>query len=588
MAYGLSQPVLMGEMSVEIPDDFSFDEFNRLVETFTEAPNASSQEPRDGAYSLLCRILEWYCSLQRNQKIPVFGPFHVKGINAGSSVVPREFFVAVPFASTRASLKTLAWIERTVNHFMADRPLDVKATSARMRKEFDELLVELREFSVIGVNNFAFIENAYRMGIPCNYVTDGTYSFGIGMRRRLLRSSYTDKTSVIGASIAKKKTRTARMLSQSGLPAPRHLVAKDEEEAVSHARDLGYPVVVKPDDQEQGRGVAAGLTDAEQVVDAWREAETFSGTVLVEKHVDGEDYRLTVFDGNVVKIMRRRAGGVVGNDIDTVRTLVAREQQTPRMERVFKQTGRRLLEIDEEAKTLLQEQGYAADSIPERGEFVRLRRKCNLSTGGSYRILDPAEVHPANLELAVRAARAVKLDLAGVDLIMPDIKKSWLDCEAVIPEVNAMPQIGVHVAPDLYPLILQQLVEGDGRIPVHLVIYASERLKPEKTGLKSRAHQMRCNGLSTIDGIWIDGRRVTKPQKDGFHAAQILLVDEAVHAALCLMSAAEVSQFGLPAERFDSIRVITDTALTTAERNALVTVLEMARPHSKKRVMEER
>ncbi len=62
------------------------------------------------------------------------------------------------------------------------------------------------------------------------------------------------------------------------------------------------------------------------------------------------------------------------------------------------------------------------DTIPNQGELVQVVGDANLSTGG--KAIDVTDqVHPTIKNMAVAAAKAIGLDIAGIDFICEDISK---------------------------------------------------------------------------------------------------------------------------------------------------------------------
>ena len=98
------------------------------------------------------------------------------------------------------------------------------------------------------------------------------------------------------------------------------------------------------------------------------------------------------------------------------------------------------------ALTVLAEQGYDPDSVPPAGAVVLIRRNANLSTGGTATDVTD-EVHPEVAACAVDAARAIGLDIAGVDIVARDIGRPLQEQGGVIVEVNAGPGLRMHLEP---------------------------------------------------------------------------------------------------------------------------------------------
>ena len=188
--------------------------------------------------------------------------------------------------------------------------------------------------------------------------------------------------------------------------------------------------------------------------------------ILVEKHVQGRDYRIQVVNCEVHGVLERVPGGVRGNGEDSVRTLLERQNH----ERETAEDDRRYLHtmlFDEEAKELLVDQHLDWNSVPAHGRFVRLRGACNVASGGVPLPVPLHKVHPDNLSLVLRAARVLRLDVAGVDLLIPDIEHSWLESGASICEVNAQPQMFSTLHK---PMLASMFKGGNGRIPVVIIV----------------------------------------------------------------------------------------------------------------------
>jgi cyanophycin synthetase len=573
LAYGLKQATMLGKVHVAVPKGFSFTDLDEIVAPLFDELVPEPERPLDPASGLIHRLLSWQAAVQRQQKLPVLGSYMATRL-ATSKEPGREYLVGVSYHAPRATMEACSRIVKIMNRVLHD-PVSSPESHSRTRIEFEQLLQSLKTYALSGINNFHLLDAARGLDIPVRGIFPDTYCLGIGARRRWLQSTMTDRTPALGVNIAHSKSNTALMLREHGVPVPSHGAAGSEEQAVLAAHKLGFPVVVKPDDQEQGRGVTAGLRDEEAVRAAYRRAREHSKKILVEKHHDGQDYRLTVYQGQVIKILNRRAGGVFGDGVHTIGELVDAEHQTTRFRKVYQQTGKLLLKLDEEALALLAQEGLAPDSVPGAGEFVRLRSKSNISAGGIQTLIPVHDAHPDNLDLAVRATAAMHLDICGVDLLIADISASWMETGAVIIEMNAKPQIGYSLAPEVYQLVVRGLVQGDGRIPVQLVICATQTECPGEDEALALMKASQCDGLSMSQGVWVDGRRLVARQQDGFAAARVLLLSDAVHSAVCVMTADDILQNGLPADRFARITVRNKASASPREKSILHSALAM-------------
>lgn len=316
---------------------------------------------------------------------------------------------------------------------------------------------------------------------------------------------------------------------------------------------------------------------------AYLGAREASPNVLVEKWQAGWTHRLTVVNGTLRRVVRRIPGGVFGDGQSDIATLVARYQATDRQQRLARQKGQPLLSLDDEALALLKERGLAVAHIPARGVFVRLRRRDNINAGGSNENLQIDTVHPDNRRLALDAARALRLDFAGIDLITEDIGRSWLEKPALICEVNAMPQIGTSTDATFYERLLPEFLGGDGRVDCHLLLCPLDA--GERSRVLAQALAMTgVNGVSAREGLWVDGQRVTHHFADGLQAARALLLRTEVHAAVCLMSPGEVLRLGLPINRFTRVSHVRPERFAPGEAILLDAARAMALPPHPARV----
>lgn len=420
-----------------------------------------------------------------------------------------------------------------------------------LRFDLIQSLVSLRKFAPQGGNTPRFLRAAQERGIPVTALGQDIFQFGHGNRSQWLDSTFTLRTANISARLARDKQATAARLRQAGLPVADHQPVTDGDEAVRVANRLGYPVVIKPADQDGGIGVAAGLVNDSEVKAAFEQARKFSERILVEKHVLGRDYRLTVLDGELLWAIERTPAGVTGDGIKSIDQLVDQENADPQRGEGPHAVLKRIL-LDDEAREMLHKQYSSTKEIPPKGHFVQLRRIANITTGGRpiavYNL-----VHPDNVQIAVRAAEALRLDLAGVDLLIPDIARSWQETGAAICEVNAQPQLGACTGPHLYGEILHKRLRGDGRIPVVVVVGA----KSGDTLLQDIVLHFRengqCVGWFGEHGAGIDDTCLIKNPSNMFAAGQMLVTNPRVSAIVLGLNTDEVLHLGLPLDRISCL-----------------------------------
>lgn len=411
---------------------------------------------------------------------------------------------------------------------------------------------DLKALAEKGSNVPRFVKAAVELGMPMLVMPGGVIQYGIGSKGRRLDSSFTDQTPVIAAKLARNKMWTSALLKQAGLPVAPHLLVPNADQAVKAAHHLGFPVVVKPVDLDGGVGVAAGLQTDQEVRLAFDAAKKKAPNVLVEKHVFGKDYRLTVFQDEAVWTIERVPAAVVGDGESTVAELVAQVNSDPRRGSGLHAPLKRLI-LDDEASGLLNKLGLSADSVPALGTFVRLRRTANVATGGMP-VAVQCQVHPDNARLAVRAAQALGLDLAGIDLLIEDVSRSWLEqgSNVAVCEVNGQPNLGQTTSAHLYGQLLKRLVTGNGRVPTILVMGA-EHPSDWLDGFVSafRQHGLRVGTAGPL-GVFVDGEQYTTADKTSLLAAGTTLsMSNKVDAIVVALTEDSVFKTGLPWARYD-------------------------------------
>jgi cyanophycin synthetase len=542
--YGMTQEFLKATLHVRLPDGLDWTAADEALSALIPRSPMAGAPPET---SVADRIIYWVAELQRAGNQSVF----TQGKYVGPGRTPGTIVVALPTLDFLAAEKALKLVVKVMAALL-DGAAVPAAVMQDARTSYDEYVKEFSSKGVGGSNTQRFLQAAQENRMPWFRLASTVFQIGHGSKARWLDSSFTDTTSVIGANLARNKIMAANVLRQAGLPVPDHALADTPEAALSVAARLGFPVVVKPLDQDGGVGVAAGLKDDAEVLKAFAQAREFSTAIMVEKHVEGRDYRLVVFEGRLIWALERVPGSVTGDGVSSVRDLINRCNEEPAR---LKRFGAPLapLTINDEALSLLAERGMDLESVPDAGDWIRLRRVSNIATGGTpVGVFD--KVHPDNRLLAERAANALRLDLAGIDLLIPDIERSWMETGAAICEVNAKPTIGNTTSAHLYGQILTSMVKADGRIPIALIVGApGTSTVPALVARMLAATGLRV-GLATAQRVVLNGRLVNDAPNNLFHAARALMIDKGTDAAVVSVSETEVARTYLP---FDRCTVVT-------------------------------
>lgn len=408
--------------------------------------------------------------------------------------------------------------------------------------DFQEELADFIRFAqrrALGPSTASLVKAAEERGIP--NLRLNRYSlvqFGHGKYQRRIQATVTSETRHIAVEIASDKEETNQILGDLGLPVANQRLVYSEEAAVRAARRIGFPVVVKPLDANHGRGCSTNLTETDQVRVAFEAARKHARSVLVESFIQGFDHRMLVVNGQLVAVAQRVPGHVVGDGVHTVEELVEITNSDPRRgighEKVLT-----MLEFDHQALRLMEQNGWTKESVPPEGEMIWLRSTGNLSTGGTAKDVTDI-VHPDNRQMAIRAAEAVGLDVAGVDFLTTDISRSYAETGGAICEVNAAPGFRMHVAPsegeprDVAGAVMDMLFPpgSPSRIPIASVTGTNGKT----TTVRMTAHIFKMArhsvGVATTDGVYIDGHRTVTGDLTGPQAARMVLRDPSVDVAV--------------------------------------------------------
>lgn len=546
--FGLGQPTLSVHMiwhgaKDNLPDVWQGE--RHWLKLLGEFPLPQAWRNQENGISKAAEwLLHWTTSLQRAAGLPVFEFGKVLGSPADAQA-SAVLNLLIPVAACFPSGANLA-LDAVLNDFNrrlnGERPDDSD-------EALTTLLDQLRERAPATANTPRFLQAAHELKIPMIWLGGEVYQFGQGARSRWLDSTFTDATPNISTRMARNKHGAASLLREAGFPVPEHRQVATAEEALSFAEKTGFPIVIKPADLDGGKGVAAGLSSPQEVREAFSMAMTHSKHILAEKHFDGRDYRLTVFDGSLLWAVERVPGGVTGDGKSSIRQLVNELNADPKRGDGPHAPLKRLI-MDEEAHGLLSRAGMSESSVPDAMQFISLRRTANVARGG-VPVAVTEQVHPDNTDLAVRAARALRLDLAGIDLLIPDIRRSWHETGAAICEVNAQPQLGITTSSHLYGEILQKLLPEGGRIPIVAILGAA----PDDTLVADLATHFAATGKRTGwsdgKGVYSNGRMIAAAGTGSYSAGQMLLRDPTVEAIVLSIQDDQPLHLGLPFDRFD-------------------------------------
>lgn len=554
---GLRQPVLVASLYTTAVPNNSEPCIELPGGIRADALQAAGDE-RSGIDRLLAILAAAYAALPGSLRYPCFAEtvWKVDADNQGTIALPS----LAPIIDRRGAELAIAIVNQLTGAKAPD--LDLEASLAALRNEMTARVLP-------GTNNWHLHRAAFDLGIDLMPAGGEAMQFGLGASSRVLASTMSDRTSSYGVRVARHKHACASLLAARGLPVPQHRLVSSAVEAKAESEAIGYPVVVKPIDLDQGSGVSAWLNTPSEVEAAYARARAVSARIMVQRHHDGDDVRLTVAEGRVIKAMKRRAAGVIGDGVHDIAALVALLDASPETAVRALDPSFKRLTLDAEASEMLEGAGLDLSTVLAAGQFLPLRRRGNASSGGTILPLAVVDVHSDNCALALAAARSLRLDIAGIDLIVPDIRRSWREVGGVILEINAVPQIGSLDSPDIYRDLLRLMLPSLGKISATVVVVPDGLEALTDVEMGNLAAKLGTEGLACRHGNWHDGRRSTLPFCDGFTAARALLSDPAIRSAAMLMPAGELLRLGLPVHGIQRVLLL-EVAETPPEMRTLM------------------
>ena len=435
-------------------------------------------------------------------------------------------------------------------------PYEVAKAIERLRVMVDSLW--------LGPSTACIVEAAASRNIPATRLLakGNLVQLGYGNRSQRIWTAETDRTPAIAETISRDKDLTKSLLRSCGVPVPEGRIVTSAEDAWQGAEEIGLPVVVKPCDGNHGRGVFIELDTREEIESAYQVALEEGTGVLVERYIPGTEHRLLVVGGRLVAASRGDSVSVMGDGKSTIARLIKLQINSDPRRGATEDHPLNVISLDSAARMEIARQGFTSKSIPPAGFQVLIQRNGN----HAFDVTD--EVHPAIAAAASLAARIVGLDIAGIDLVAGDISRPLEEQGGAIVEVNAGPSLLMHIRPavgkprPVGEAIVNHLFPNhdDGRIPVIGISGTCGKTAVAQMVDYLLALSGKHTGLACSDGYYLNRRLVYKGDHANWKAANRILINRSIEAAILENGADSILCEGLAYDRCQ-VGVITNVDL---------------------------
>jgi len=480
-----------------------------------------------------------------------------------------------------------SYLEEKVGLYAAKASVNIAValgenTAYDLEKDIQEMR-EIRESERLGPSTGSIIEEAISRGIP--WLRLNKYSLcqlGYGVNQKRVQATVSSTTSSIGVEVACDKEDTKHLLEQASIQVAKGDIVRTERGLESAVNYVGYPLVIKPINGNHGRGITININTREEALGAYKVAKEISRSIIVERFVSGDDYRLLVINYKLVAAAKRTPAHVTGNGKDSIQSLIDIVNADPRRgyghENVLT-----MIKVNEITENILKDKGYTLDTVLNKDEILHLKDTANLSTGGTATDVTDM-VHPENIFMAERISKVIGLDICGIDVMTTDISKPLRVTNGAVLEVNAGPGFRMHLAPtegmprNVASSVLDMMypIGTSSRIPIVAVTGTNGKT----TTTRLIAHMVKMMGhnvgYTTSDGIYIQNHMLDSGDCTGPVSAEFVLKDPTVDFAVLETARGGLLRAGL-GFHYSDIAIVTNVAPDHLGLRGINTVEQMAR-----------
>jgi cyanophycin synthetase len=439
----------------------------------------------------------------------------------------------------------------------------IKGNSCNIRRHIDAIQ-SIACKNRLGPSTNAIVQEAIKRNIPVMRLNEESFiQLGYGAEQQKIQASIAGTTSNIAVDMAGNKQVTKQLLQDNYIPVPDGCLITREEQLLPAINEIGYPVVIKPLDGCQGKGITTEIKNYKEALGAFRLAKQISKELICEKCITGSDYRILVVDYKFTAAARRTPPSVTGDGEHTIRQLIDMINEDPQRGNEHENVLTRIV-IDDIMLDLIAQKGYTLNCILPPGQQLLLKTTANLSTGGTAEDVTD-DVHPDNIALFERIARLVGLNICGIDVMAPDVCTPIIQNGGAVLEVNAAPGLRMHLSPSkgLPRRVGKAIVDmifpphKNGRIPIMAITGTNGKTTTTRLLAHITKHAGYKVGYTTTDGIYIHDQMIVKGDCTGPESTKTILKDPGVNMAVLECARGGILRAGLGFDQCD-VAIVTN------------------------------
>ena len=490
------------------------------------------------------------------------------------------YYIIFQYEYSKTAIEILNLAIDIINLLIDNKEIKIEDKLEKIREIYREEL--------IGPSTSEICTAAKDIGLPIIKIGNGEmYQIGYGKQGRIIEGSICNDTKCVSVDISCNKTLTKEILKIHNLPVAAGYKVNDRKLLLEYSKDIDYPVVLKPENGNKAKGIILNIKNDKELIDAFdRDIKNYKD-LIIEKYYEGNDYRVCVINYEVVAVAQKIAPYVIGDGIKDIEILISDINKSEFRGEDHENRLTKII-INDDLINFIGKKGYKLKSILKRGEKLVLRENSNISNGGTS--IDCTDIIcEENKEICIRAAKAIGLDICGIDIRSKSIEKPLYD-NGVILEINASPGLRMHIYPQegkkrLIGKAIINMMYNNNPINIPIIAITGTNGKTTTTRLiNSTLNRMGYNtGMTSTEGIYLNSNCIDIGDDTGVESARCILFNKEVEIAILETARGGIIRKGLAYDLAD-VAVITNITEDHLGCNDIYTMEELC--HVKSLVAE--